>query len=99
MNLQLPHLPTEGAALGHAFNCEQARLEGPIGKGAQIHWRKLFRNEAYLKQIHGRRGEGRHFGRLDAQGHLRSRFNQFFADHLARGQHVCPFFEYRGDDR
>ena len=98
LNLQLAHLPAEGAALGYSFDREQARLERPIGKGAQLHRRKLFRNQPYLEQIHRGGGERRHFGRLYAQRHLPGRFDQFFADHLSRRQYIGALFEHRGND-
>ena len=37
LDLQLPHLTSEHAALRHARNREQTRLQGPIREGPQFH--------------------------------------------------------------
>ena len=99
LDLQLPHLAAEGAALGHARHRQQPRLERPIRKGAQLHRRQLVRDQADLEQVHRRGGQRRHARRLDAGGQLARRLRQLFGQHLAGAEHVRAFLEHGGDDR
>jgi len=50
LDLQLPDLSAEHAAGRHARHGKQARLERPIGEGAQLHRRHFLRYKAVLSR-------------------------------------------------
>ncbi len=95
------HLADGAAVDGHARNarqCQQVRVDRPIGDVAQRVRIDRVRQQSELEDVHGAGGERRELGLRDPHGQLAGERAETLGNALADGDRVDVAFERNDDD-